>query len=190
MFVFACASFAARGEEAVPSLFRVRTVVDSRGVAHRLGEKPMVKAIVLVFLGPECPVSRRYVPELKRIAAASKTNAVEFYGVVAGRKVTRESVAAFVQEYSIDFPVLVDERLALARWLRPTHVPEAYVLKPDGDVVYHGRIDDWYQAIGKPRAVIQQRELRAAMDAVLNGRTPTRMYARPVGCYFEELSSP
>jgi len=180
--------FAVSAEEALPSLFRVRTVVDSQGMARQLGQKPGVKAVVLVFLGPECPISQRYVPELKRIAALHQTNAVEFYGVVAGRQVTLESVAAFVKDYAIDFPVLVDESLALARWLRPTHVPESFVLKPDGDVVYHGRIDDWYQALGKPRTVVQQRELRDGISALLAGRNPPRIYARPVGCYFEELS--
>jgi hypothetical protein len=66
-------------------------------------------------------------------------------------------------------------------------MPEAFVLKADGDVIYHGRIDDWYEAIGKPRAVVQKRELRDAITAALANRVPARVYARPVGCYFEEL---
>jgi hypothetical protein len=173
--------------DAVPGLFRVRTVVDADGAVHQLGARPGTKAVVLVFLGPECPVSQRYVPELNRIASQQQTNAVEFYGVVAGKKVARTNVAAFAKEYAIQFPVLVDDNLSLARWLRPTHMPEAFVLKADGDVIYHGRIDDWYEAIGKPRAVIQQRELRDTITAVLANRAPARVYARPVGCYFEEL---
>jgi len=178
----------AAGADSGHNLFRVRSVTDSNGQVHQLGNKPGVKAIVLVFLGPECPISQRYTPELNRIAAMHRTNAIEFYGVVSARKLTREIVSAFVTEYAIEFPVLVDPELALARWLRPTHVPEAFVLKADGDRVYHGRIDDWYPALGKPRRVIQQRELRDAIDALLAGRTPARAYAPPVGCYFEELT--
>ncbi len=142
---------------------------------------------MLVFLGPECPISQRYVPELNRIAAQQKTNATEFYGVVSGRSMTRAKVAAFASEYAITFPVLVDETFALARWLRPTHVPEAYVLKPDGDLMYHGRIDDNYEAIGKQRTVVQHRELRDAISAVQVGQMPPRVFAPPVGCYFEDL---
>ena len=81
--------------------------------------------------------------------------------------------------------MLLDGNLSLARWLRPTHVPEAYVLKPDGDILYRGRIDDGYEALGKPRAVVQHRELRDAISAVRAGRVPPRLFARPVGCYFE-----
>jgi peroxiredoxin len=172
----------------VPNLFRVRSATDCQGVTHQFGQTRSNKVVVLVFLGTECPISQRYVPELNRIAAGHKTNAVEFYGVVAGKTMTREKTAAFVKEYSIQFPVLFDDKLALARWLRPTHVPQAYVLKPDGDIVYRGRIDDGYESIGKPRAVVQHRELRDAIAAILAGRTPERLFARPVGCYFEELS--
>ena len=173
--------------DAAPALFRVRTLVDTEGRVHQLGGKPGIKAVVLVFLGPECPISQRYVPELNRIWAQRQTNAVEFYGVVAGKKVARTNVAAFAKEYAIGFPVLVDDDLSLARWLRPTHMPEAFVLKADGDIIYHGRIDDWYESIGKPRAVVQHRELRDAITAVLSNKVPLRTYARPVGCYFEEL---
>ena len=178
----------AASAQAHPGLLRVRTLSDATGASHVFGANAATKMIVFVFLGPECPISQRYVPELNRIAAEQKTNLVEFYGVVSGRSTPRANIISFVHEYAIAFPVLVDNRLELASWLRPTHVPEAYVLKPDGDLMYHGRIDDGYEAVGRQRTVVQHRELRDAMSAVLNGRTPPRMFAQPVGCYFEELS--
>ena len=170
-------------------LFRVRRVTDVSGRVHQLGETRGAKAIVLVFLGPECPISQRYVPELNRIAVEQGTNAVEFYGVVSGASMTRTQALAFTKEYSIKFPVLFDDAGQLARWLRPTHVPEAFVLKPDGDRLYHGRINDWYASPGKPRAFIQHHELRDAIGAVLAGKTPPNIFAPPVGCYFEDWSA-
>jgi hypothetical protein len=167
-------------------LFRVRTARDTGGRAHQFGVSSDTKAVVFVFLGPECPVSQRYVPELNRLAAGQGTNGVEFFGVIAGQSMTRTQAAAFVKDYAIQYPVIFDEGLALARWLRPTHMPEAFVLKPDGDRLYRGRIDDWYQSPGKPRAVIQHRELRDAMDAARAGKLPRKFYAPPVGCYFED----
>lgn len=167
-------------------LFRVRRVKDLSGQTRHFGETPATKAVVFIFLGPECPISQRYVPKLNRLAAAQDTNAVEFFGVIAGQSMTRTQAIAFVKEYAITFPVLFDDGLALARWLRPTHMPEAFVLKPDGDVVYHGRIDDWYQSPGKPRAAPQHHELRDALTAVMAGKSPPRIFAQPVGCYFED----
>jgi hypothetical protein len=167
-------------------VFRVRTARDTTGRAHQFGLAADTKAVVFVFLGPECPISQRYVPELNRLAAGQGTNGVEFFGIIAGQTMTRTQAAAFVKDYAIQYPVLFDEGLALARWLRPTHMPEAFVLKPDGDRLYRGRIDDWYQAPGKPRSVVQHRELRDAMDAARAGKMPAKFFAPPVGCYFED----
>lgn len=167
-------------------LFRVRRATDLAGQTRRLGEAPPTKAVVFIFLGPECPISQRYVPKLNRLAAAQDTNAVEFFGVIAGQSMTRTQAVAFAKDYAIQFPVLFDDGLALARWLRPTHMPQAFVLKPDGDIVYHGRIDDWYESPGKPRAAAQHHELRDALSAVLAGKSPPRIFAPPVGCYFED----
>ena len=172
--------------EPVHLLFRVREASDVTGRIYQLGERSGMKAVVLVFLGPECPISQRYVPELNRIAADPGTNALEFYGVISSPSLARTQALAFVREYAIRFPVLFDDAGRLARWLRPTHVPEVYVLKPDGDVVYRGRIDDGYESPGKPRAVVRNRELRDALNAVLVGKSPPKRFARPVGCYFEE----
>jgi len=161
-------------------------VTDVAGQAHRLGEVAETRVIVLVFLGPECPISQRYVPELNRLAAGQGTNAVEFFGVISGASMTRTQAAAFVREYAIQFPVLFDDGGPLARWLRPTHMPEAFVLRPDGDVRYHGRIDDWYESPGKPSASAQHHELRDAINALLTGKSPPKIFAPPVGCYFED----
>jgi hypothetical protein len=173
----------------LPDFFRVRTATDVQGKPHSLGAAAGTKAVVLVFLGPECPVSQRYVPELNRIAAGQGTNDVEFCGIISGKSITRSNAAFFVKEYAIQYPVLFDDAGLFARWLRPTHVPEAFVLKPDGDVAYRGRINDWYQSPGKPRAVIQHHELRDAIAAVRVGKTPPRLFAQPVGCYFEDWPS-
>jgi Redoxin len=174
------------GAEPGHEMFRVRTARDTAGRAHQLGLASGTRAVVFVFLGPECPISQRYVPELNRLASGPGTNGVEFFGVLAGQTMTRTQAVTFVKDYAIQFPVLFDEGLALARWLRPTHMPEAFVLKPDGDRLYRGRIDDWYQSPGKPRSVIQHRELRDAMDAARAGKMPRKLYAPPVGCYFED----
>ena len=177
-----------RGAELGHDLFRVRGAPDAAGNARRLGEARGSKAVVFIFLGPECPISQRYVPELNRIAAGQGTNGIEFFGVVSGKSMTRTQAVTFVKEYAIQFPVLFDDGLSLARWLRPTHMPEAFVLKPDGDRLYRGRIDDWFESPGKARAVIQHRELRDALSAVIAGKAPPKSFAPPVGCYFEDWS--
>ena len=55
----------------------------------------------------------------------------------------------FQQEFKIQFPVLFDASGEIADVLGPTHVPEAFVLNADAEVVYRGRIDDLYGEVGK-----------------------------------------
>jgi len=166
-------------------LMRVRHVTDLAGHTHQLGETRGTKTVVLVFLGPECPISQRYVPELNRIALAH-TNGVEFFGVISAPSISRTQAAEFAKDYALKFPVLFDDAGQLARWMRPTHVPEAFVMKPDGDLLYHGRINDGFAAPGRPRSILQHHELRDAISAVLAGTSPRRSFAQPVGCYFED----
>jgi hypothetical protein len=80
-------------------LFQLRQSMDVDGRTHQLGQQPGLKAVVLVFLGPECPISQRYVPELNRISAGRSTNTIQFFGVVSAPSITRTQAAAFASEY-------------------------------------------------------------------------------------------
>lgn len=164
--------------------FRVRTAKDVNGQPLQLATAG-TRVIVLVFLGPECPISQRYAPELNRLSRAH-TNGMEFLGVISAPSITRTQALAFTKEYELKFPVIFDERGELARWLKPTHVPEGFVLKPSGEVAYHGRINDAFAALGRPRTILTNHELRDSIRAVLNGRAPAKSFAKPVGCYFED----
>lgn len=158
---------------------------DTAGKAHRIAERPDTKATVLVFLNPDCPLCQRYAPTLNKLAAA-KDPAVEFYGVVSNATVSFRDAAKFAREYGLKFPVLFDGSAAVAAHLRPTHVPEAFVLTAAGQVAYRGRIDDWYEKPGKPRAEAKSHDLKDAIAAVRAGKAPAVAKTEPVGCLFED----
>ena len=68
--------------------------------------------------------------------------------------------------------------------LRPTVVPEAFVVDAGGRLCYRGRIDDRFVAVGKPRTKVTHHELRDAIAALhTGGRAPESQPA--VGCIFE-----
>ena len=160
-------------------------LLDTAGHRHSIGEASKLQAIVLVFLGPECPLCQRYVPTLNKIAEG-RPKSVEFYGVVSGSSPTRAEAAAFATEYKLNFPVLFDGAAELAARFRPTHVPEAFVFKPSGEVLYRGRIDDWYEAPGKPKATVQAHDLADAIAAVAADKAVANAITKPVGCLFED----
>lgn len=161
-------------------------LLDTRGATHSPLSDPEGKPTVFLFLGPECPISQRYTPTLKRLHKEF-AGKVDFFGVVSGSSTSRAAAAKYVREFDLPFPVLFDGADELARRLKPTHVPEAFVVNADGKLAYRGRIDDWYEAPARPRAEPRQHDLKNAVIAILAGKQPDPARTQPVGCLVEEL---
>jgi peroxiredoxin len=140
---------------------------DSAGRLHTPAQWKGRTAIVLFFLGSECPVSNGYAPEMTRLARAYGTRKVLFLGVHPDADVTVADAARHAREYRLGFPVLLDPAQRLARQAGVRVVPEAVVLSPAGEVLYRGRIDDKYTLAGKQRYVVRTKDLEAALQAVL-----------------------
>lgn len=160
-------------------------VIDVEGQMHRLGVARGVKPFVIVFIGEQCPVSRRYAPELKRFDAMAESSGLEFYGVISEPFMSASEARAFVADHGLDFTVLWDPSGDLARRLKPDITPEAFVISPEGDVLYRGRIDDRFAAIDVLRNQITSHDLSNAIEAVGQGSAMTPRRTEAVGCFFE-----
>jgi hypothetical protein len=82
--------------------------------------------------------------------------------------------------------VLLDPAHVLVKKTGVTIAPEVAVLAPDGKILYRGRIDDWYIDYGKRRAAPTQRDLRNALDAIVQGKAVPRPTTRAIGCDLPE----
>ncbi len=170
---------ASAGDRHLPPL------LDTAGNVHRIAEGRGTKATVVVFFNPTCPLCQRYAPTLNKLADA-KGKGVEFYGVVSHPSVTFADTAKYAADYKFTFPILFDGSAAVAVALKPTAVPEAFVLNAKGDVQYRGRIDDWYEKPAKPRDKATTHDLKDAIAAVVAGKALSVAKTEPVGCVFEE----
>ena len=141
------------------------------------------KVAAVVFLNPECPISRSEVATLNKIAADMKGPSV--FGVISDPTVTRDAAAKFAKDFGVEFPLLFDASGDLAARFKPDHTPEAYVIDKSGTVRYSGRIDDAFAAVGKQREVVTSHDLSDALHAVSNGRDPAQATTQSVGCVFE-----
>ena len=130
------------------------------------------KAVVLLFLSTECPISNGYAPEMARLAKEFGSRGVMFYGVHCDSDVTAEIAAAHAKDYGLEFTMLLDPKQVLPPQTGAKVTPEAVVLSPAGEILYRGRIDDRYAAPGKQRNEPTVRDLQAAIEAVLAGQKP------------------
>src|SRR5262249_33867436 len=126
--------------ERMPNL----TFKDEKGKIYRLYELKDKKAIVLVFLSFECPVSKSYAQPLSEIANEFEKFGGTVWGLTTNEDETREEVAKSAREFDLAFPVFKDERLRAAEALKADITPEVFVLDGDFVMKYRGRIDDMY----------------------------------------------
>lgn len=159
-------------------------LLDLTGNVHRLCETDGHRATALVFLSAECPVSNQYSAELNR-QFASRPEGVDFLGVLFDPALDRSAAKKHVEEFKLAFPVVLDTSLELVDALKPTHVPQAFVLDRQGAVVYQGRIDDQFAAVGKRNSQVNSHDLADAMAAISAGGSPAVASTAPVGCPIE-----
>ncbi len=151
---------------------------DSVGETTSLFDYKDKKAVVVVFLSFDCPVSTSYVPVLADLARTYADKGVAFLAVVPGD----EGDARRAGEYKIPFPVLDDPRRVAADALHARITPEAFVLDRGFVLRYRGRIDDAFAARLKRNREVTHFDLRDALDAVLAGKGVTPPVTKPIGC--------
>lgn len=153
------------------------TLADAEGRRHSLYDHKDAKAVVLVFLGTECPVSNRYPARLAQLQRDYAPRGVVFLGVNSNAHESAEAVAKHSREMGLRMPVLLDPDQTVADRLRVKTVPCAVVVDASWEVRYRGRIDDH-----KTEELVKSRYLRDALDSVLAGKAVAVSSTEPVGC--------
>lgn len=155
------------------------------GLAARAAA-PRPAATVYVFLEETCPISQQATLPLRELYARYGARGVRFVGVFPGNKTTATSLAAFARTYALPFATQPDPGQQLARRLGATITPEAVLVAADDrTILYRGRLDDQYAALGERRTVSQHHELADALADLAAGRPVAVPRAPAVGCYIE-----
>jgi mono/diheme cytochrome c family protein len=154
---------------------------DVRGNRRALHGFTGHKALVLAFLGSDCPVSNVYLPGLLALEKQYRPKQVQFLAVYPNEHEDLDQVAMHAYDRDIPFPVLKDFGQRLADSLGVTRVPTVVVL--DGEFVlrYRGRVDDQYGvAARRPQAT--RADLAQALDEVLAGKPASVPETEADGC--------
>jgi ribosomal protein L35AE/L33A len=148
-----------------------------------------VKAIVFLFTSTDCPISNRYVPELRRLAQVFVPQGVMFRLVYPNpaedAAAIRTHMAAFAYAGAID--ALRDPKHALVKLSGATITPEAAVYA-GGRVQYRGRIDNRFVDFGVDRPAATEHDLHDAIGAILAGKPVAHPETQAVGCYIADFA--
>jgi len=157
------------------------TLNDYLGAKRSLAEFSDAKAVVVVFLGTECPLAKLYGARLAELDKKYAGQGVQFVGVNANQQDTLQEIAGYAHKHGIEFPLLKDAGAKVADQFGATRTPEAFVFDRRHVVRYHGRIDDQY-GVGSARSKVTHSELADAIDALLAGKPVEVAQTQPVGC--------
>lgn len=139
---------------------------------------------VVIFLCRHCPYVVHVLPEMMAIARRYAPDGIGFVGISANNAATHPEDApaklqAMVAEKNIPFPILHDEAQATARAFHAACTPEFYVFDRAARLHYHGRMDASTPGNNVP---CTGADLRAALDALLDGRPAATPWPPGMGC--------
>jgi len=144
------------------------------------------RVVVLVFLRTDCPVSNRYAPTIQRLSEAHPGQ-VAFWLVYPSKSESAEAIRKHEQEYGYKIPALRDPQHVLVKESQVQITPEVAVFDANRKLIYHGRIDNLYEDIGRARSAATTHELEDAISAALGGKGLAANATHAVGCYISDL---
>ncbi len=144
------------------------------------------KVVVMVFVRTDCPVSNRYAPVIQRLSAAHAGKAV-FWLVYPSKSESSDVIRKHEREYGYKLPALRDPQHVLVKESQVQITPEVAVFDTGQHLIYHGRIDNLYEDIGRARSAATTHELEDAIAAALGGKSLAADATQGVGCYISDL---
>ncbi len=142
---------------------------------------------VLLFARSDCPITKRYAPELRRIAQEFKYRDVDFWLVFPDRSESVPDIRSTIDQFHFPGTPVLDPKHALVRLANATVAPEAAVFDASETLIYHGRIDDRYVDVGKSKPAADVHDLENAITAALNHKPVTEPVTRAVGCSLADV---
>jgi thiol-disulfide isomerase/thioredoxin len=144
------------------------------------------KIVVLVFVRTDCPVANRYAPLVQKLSREHAGKA-SFWLVYPSKSESPEAIRKHEREYGYKIPALRDPQHVLVKESQVQITPEVAVFDAGKRLVYHGRIDNLYEDIGRARSAATTHELQDAISAALSGKSLAVDATHGVGCYISDL---
>lgn len=143
------------------------------------------KAVVFVFLMPDCPFCQKYTKTLNELQKVYGHRGISFQGVITGDLYSEKEVKDFIKKYKISYPVLHDADKKLIRYYNLSVSPSVAVADLKGRLLYKGMIDNWPVSPGKTRQIITENYLDNVLQQIASDKIVTVKNTEAVGCIIE-----
>ena len=142
------------------------------------------KGLLMMFICRHCPYVQHIKEELARLG---KDYAAKDLGMVAVSSNDASNypddappkLKEMAEELAFNFPFCYDESQAVAKAYQAACTPDFFLFDRDRKLVYRGQLDEARPGNGKP---VNGRDLRAALDSLLQGQSLSPNQRPSAGC--------
>ena len=130
-----------------------------------------------------CPYIKAVIDRLIAIQSDYADQGVQLIGINANDaedypEDNFDAMKEWVEEKEINFVYCRDEDQEVAKTYQAQCTPDIFVFGTDRHLAYHGRVDDNWQE----EDMVEQKDLRKALDAILSGETVSEPQTPSMGC--------
>jgi len=141
------------------------------------------RLLIVVFSCNHCPYVVGSEERMKKLYADYKPKGVEMIAINSNETENHptdsfDQMVSHAKEVGINFPYVRDDSQEVALAYGALRTPHFYVFDENRELQYTGRMDDSPREPGTETT----RELRDALDALLDGKTPDVQLTNPIGC--------
>jgi peroxiredoxin len=156
---------------------------DFNGMVHSLSDYKNSKAIVLMFIATQCPVSNAYNSRMVKLYDEFSKKDIAVIGINSNEQENVNEIKDHANKNGFKFPVLKDVNNVVADKFGAGHTPEIFVLNSNYEILYHGRIDD-----SRDESGVGSRDLASALNEILSGRPVSNPETKAFGCTIKRVN--
>lgn len=157
---------------------------DTNGGTVSLGDFAGKPALLVIFMCNHCPYVVHVAEQLAALGRDYQEKGVGIVGISSNDAQnypddSPEKMKAEAAQAGYTFPYLYDEAQTVAKAYRAACTPDFFLFDADQRLVYRGQLDASRPGNGVP---VTGEELRAAIDAVLAGKSVSEDQKPSLGC--------
>lgn len=139
------------------------------------------KIVVLEWTNPDCPFVKRHhkAGTMEKLAQKFSTQNVVWLGINSTYFMTAKNNQAFVEQYKLTYPVLLDSEGSVGKAYGAKTTPYMVVIDQHGKIAYRGAIDDDPSGDNEGQA---QNYVEQSVQAILNMKPIEVAETKSYGC--------
>lgn len=142
--------------------------------------KPEGNGFIICFICNHCPFVKHIESELISIAKDAEQSGIKVFAISSNDiEKYPDDAPELMAEKNYPFPYLYDESQEVAKAFDAACTPDFYLFDGEYRLVYRGQMDNSRPGNDQP---VDGRDLRAAIETLLNGEPPLKDQRPSIGC--------